>query len=85
VNRLIPDSEIRLWIYHHFVDSGRAPSPVEVAAHFGLAPSDVEDRLRRLQDDADALVLLPGTSYIWMAEPFSAVPTSFLVRSGPRQ
>jgi Alkylmercury lyase len=85
VNRLIRNSQLRLWIYQHFVDSGRAPSPVEIAAHFGLAPSDVEDRLRRLQDEADALVLLPGTSYIWMAEPFSAVPTSFLVRSGTRQ
>src|SRR5207245_10350774 len=35
--------------------------------------------------EADALVRIPGSSYIWMAEPFSAVPTSFLVRSGARQ
>lgn len=79
------DSAIRLSIYQHFVDTGRPPSPVELAAHFQLTPSEVEDRLRRLQDEADALVLLPGSSYIWMAEPFSAVPTSFLVRSGARQ
>ena len=83
--RLVRDSEIRLWIYQHFVDTGRAPSPVEIAAHFQLTPSEVEDRLRRLQDEADALVLLPGSLCIWMAEPFSAVPTSFLVRSGTRQ
>jgi len=81
---LIRDSEIRLWIYRHFVDTGRAPSPVEIAARFQLTPGTVEERLRGLQDE-DALVLLPGSSYIWMAEPFSAVPTSFLVRSGPRQ
>jgi len=81
----IRDSEIRLWVYRHFVDTGRAPSPVEIAAHFQLTPGEVEDRLRRLQDEAEALVLLPGSSYIWMAEPFSAVPTSFLVRSGTRQ
>jgi len=80
---LIRDSEIRLWIYRHFVDTGRAPSPVEIAARFQLTPGTVEERLRGLQDE-DALVLLPGSSYIWMAEPFSAVPTSFLVRSGPR-
>ena len=84
-DRLIRDSEIRLWIYQHFVERGRAPSPVEIAAHFQLAPSDVAYRLRRLQDETDALVLLPGSTYIWMAEPFSAVPTSFLVRSGTRQ
>ncbi len=82
---VIRDSEIRLWIYRHFVDAGRAPSPVEIAAHFRLTPGTVEERLRRLQDQANALVLLPGSSYIWMAEPFSAVPTSFLVRSGTRQ
>ena len=82
---VIRDSEIRLWIYRHFVDAGRAPSPVEIAAHFQLTPGTVEERLRRLQDQANALVLLPGSSYIWMAEPFSAVPTSFLVRSGTRQ
>lgn len=82
---LIRDSEIRLWIYQHFVDAGRAPSPIEIAAHFHLTPADVERRLRRLQEEANALVLLPGSSYIWMAEPFSAVPTSFHVRSGARQ
>jgi len=82
---MIRDSEIRLWVYQHFVDAGRAPSPVEIAAHFQLTPSDVEDRLRRLQAEADAIVLLPGTAYIWMAEPFSAVPTPFLVRSDTRR
>jgi hypothetical protein len=52
--------------------------------HFGLTPAQVEQALYRLQT-ADALVLIPGSPYIWMAEPFSAVPTSFLVRSGGRQ
>ena len=80
----MPDSEIRCWIYQHFVDTGRAPSPVEIAVQFQLTPGAVEDGLRRLQDEADALVLLPGTPYIWMAEPFSAVPTPFRVRSGTR-
>src|SRR5262250_2785056 len=82
---LIRDSEIRLWIYQYFIASGRAPSPVEIAVHFQLTPGEVEDRLRRLQAEADAIVLLPGTAYIWMAEPFSAVPTSFLVRSDTRR
>jgi len=81
----IRDSEIRLWIYQHFVDTGWAPSPVEIAAYFRLTPGQVEHALHRLQEEADALVLLPGSSYIWMAEPFSAVPTSFLVRSSARQ
>jgi hypothetical protein len=79
------DSDIRLWIYQHFVETGRAPSPVEMAARFALTPHQAGRALRRLQREADALVLIPGSAYIWMAEPFSAVPTSFTVRSEKRQ
>src|SRR5215831_10205055 len=79
------DSEIRQWIYRHFASTGRAPSPVEIARKFVLTPGQVEQALNRLQREADALVLIPGSPYIWMAEPFSALPTSFLVRSGSRQ
>jgi Alkylmercury lyase len=82
---MIYDAEVRLWIYRHFVDIGRAPVPMEIAARFHLTPNEVELILHRLQSEADALVLIPGSPYIWMAEPFSAVPTSFLVRSGDRQ
>ncbi|HXX39408.1 MAG TPA: organomercurial lyase [bacterium] len=80
-----PDSEIRLWIYWYFASTGRAPSPVEVAREFVLTPDQAERALTRLQREADALVLIPGSPYIWMAEPFSAVPTSFLVRSREMQ
>ena len=79
------DSEIRQWIYRQFASTGLAPSPVEIAREFVLTPYQVEQALYRLQRDADALVLIPGSPYIWMAEPFSAVPTSFLVRSGEIQ
>jgi len=79
------DAAIRLWIYRHFASTGRAPSPVEIGAEFALTPDEAEQVLYRLQRGADALVLLPGSPYIWMAEPFSAVPTSFLVRSGEMQ
>jgi hypothetical protein len=60
----------------------RAPSPVEIARSFHLTPSQTEHILRQLAREADALVPLPGSAYIWMAEPFSAVPTSFLIGSG---
>jgi Alkylmercury lyase len=82
---MIRDAEVRLWIYQHFVDIGRAPAPIEIAARFRLTPTEVELILRRLQSEADALVLIPGSPYIWMAEPFSAVPTAFLVHSGDRE
>jgi hypothetical protein len=76
---------VRLQVYRHFADTGQAPSPVELARAFGLPPSVLERVLEELATSADALVLLPGSSYIWMAEPFSAVPTSFLVGSGERR
>jgi len=81
----VDDSRIRLWIYQHFAETGGAPGPVEIATHFGLTPDHVDSALHRLQAEADALVLVPGTPYVWMAEPFSAVPTWFRVRSGTRQ
>jgi hypothetical protein len=79
------DSELRLWIYRHFIDAYRAPSLLETASHFEVTTDAVEQALHRLQTDAEAVVLIPGTGHIWMAEPFSAVPTSFLVRAGNRQ
>jgi Alkylmercury lyase len=82
---MIRDADVRLWIYRSFVETGRAPSPVEIAEGFHVTPDEIEHVLLRLQQEADALVLIPGTAYIWMAEPFSAVPTSFLVRSHGRQ
>ena len=33
------DAKIRLWIYQHFAETGRAPSPVEIGAEFGLTPA----------------------------------------------
>ena len=76
---------IRLHVYRHFAQTGRAPSPVEIARAFDLTPSQAERILQQLAGQADALVLLPGSAYIWMAEPFSAVPTSFVVGSGERR
>ena len=79
------DADIRLFVYRHFVDLGGAPSPLDIADHFGATPAAIERALSRLQDRDDALVLLPGSPYIWMAEPFSAVPTSYPVQVGERR
>ena len=76
-------ADVRLWIYEQVVAEGLAPGPLAIGRRFDLHPTEVERTLRTLQEHHDALVLLPGTSLIWMAEPFSAVPTSFRVRSGP--
>lgn len=73
----------RLEIYRAFVETGRAPSLLDLSRVLGLAPGEVEAILLRLHDE-EAIVLLPGSPNLWMAEPFSAVPTAFPVTSGER-
>jgi len=76
--------QVRLRVYQAFVERGRAPSPVELAGGRGLPPLAVEASLRRLGSEEGALVLLPDGPYVWMAEPFSGVPTSFRVEAEER-
>lgn len=75
------DARIRLWIYRHFIDRGGAPSVLEIAAAHDIALSRAVAALRRLAA-AEAVVLVPGSCYLWMAEPFSALPTAFRVVAG---
>jgi hypothetical protein len=77
------DREVRLAIYRTIVDEGRPPTPPEVAGSLGVAAAAVEDAYRRLADGR-AIVLAPGTPYVWMANPFSAIPTPFEVTVGDR-
>ena len=78
------DREVRLAIYRTIVDEGRPPTAPELAGSLGVAASDVEDAYRRLAD-GHAIVLAPGTPYVWMANPFSAIPTPFEVTVGERR
>jgi len=74
------DAEVRLFVYEQ-ARKGLIPSPAEVSRHFDVAPIEVADSFRRLAE-VEALVLLPDSPYIWMAEPFSAVPTDYPVYRG---
>jgi hypothetical protein len=77
------DNEVRVQVYRFFVDHGRPPVAAEVAEVLGTEQAAVEDSLRRLAD-AHVLVLAPGTPYIWMANPLSAIPTPFSVEAAGR-
>jgi hypothetical protein len=77
------DSEVRLEVYRFFVDRGRPPVPAEIAETLRVGQGSVEDSLRRLAE-AHVLVLAPGTPYIWMANPLSAIPTPFSVEAADR-
>jgi hypothetical protein len=75
------DDAVRLAIMRKFVDESRPPAPNELASMVGMPQAGVEASLRRLAD-AHVIVLAPGTPLVWMANPFSALPTPFEVRSG---
>jgi hypothetical protein len=78
-----PLLEIRLRIYRFFLETGHAPSASQIAAELGLALESVEGAYRQMGEE-HVLVLHPGTHEIWMAMPFSAVPTRYRVAVGER-
>jgi hypothetical protein len=78
------DRDVRLAVYRRIVEEGRPPTAPEMAVGLGVAALEVEASLRRLSD-GHVIVLAPGTPYIWMANPFSAIPTPFEVEVGDRR
>lgn len=77
------DRLVRYEIYRHFAETGRAPSADQLTEHAGVPVDAVESSLQRLAE-AHAIVLAPGSANIWMAHPFSAVPTAYPVRTSTR-
>jgi len=80
---LAPEEEVRLAVYDHLVAWQQAPSVEEVSERTGRPAAEVSSMFRGLTE-AHVLVLRPGTDEVWMAMPFSAVPTGFTVRVGER-
>lgn len=76
------DIELRNATYRSFVELGRAPSAGEVATATGLGAAEVQQGWLRLHD-AHALVL-DASGSLRMANPFSAVPTSYRVAAAGR-
>ena len=73
------DARVRLAVYQYFVGTGRAPSVRDISDEIGTPPAPVAHSLERLAA-ARVLVVDPSTRQLWMAMPFSAVPTCFRVR-----
>jgi len=66
-----------------FVELGRAPTADEIAEAGGLSRAEVLSGWKRLHEQ-HALVLNQAADEIKMANPFSAVPTTYRVRSDGR-
>ena len=77
------DRDVRLAVYRSFAADGHPPVAAELARRLAVTPYEVELSLQRLAD-AHMLVLAPGTPYVWMANPFSALATPYEAHVGER-
>jgi hypothetical protein len=78
------DRDVRLAVSRTIIDEESPPTAPELAEQLGTDTGAIEASLHRLED-AHMLTLVPGTSSVWMAFPFSALPTPFEVRVGDRR
>jgi hypothetical protein len=72
------DNRVRLHVYERFVADGRPPTAEETGRALGIGADEAAAAYRRLEQGR-VIVLSPGTTNIWMANPLSAVPTRFRV------
>ncbi len=77
------DANVRRIVYDAFISRGVAALRAEVAAQLSLPDPDIAASFERLAE-GHVLVLQPESREILMANPFSAVPTSFQVTSGAK-
>jgi Alkylmercury lyase len=78
------DTQIKLAVYRHFAETGRRPSPGDVAELVGSDAGSVLDAYPRLCAQRVLALEADGLS-IRMAPPFSGVPTQHVVIVGGKQ
>lgn len=76
--------QVRAFIYHSFAETAQPPDPQSVARHFQLGPDEVAQVYHEL-DQHHAFFLEPGTLDIRIANPFSAIPTDFVVEANGKR
>ena len=77
------DLDVRRQVYFSIVAQGRPPTTAETSGALDLPEREIAAAYRRLHD-AHALVLFPGTTDVWMANPFCFAPTPHRVTAGGR-
>ncbi len=77
------DKEVRRYVYYRVMREGSPPTAAEAASALSTTSDAVGASFQRLAD-GHVLVLQQGTGEILMANPFSAVPSPFLVRGEGR-
>ena len=77
----ISDLDIRHYIYTTLAGTTRPPTTLECAEHFDIPVAHVEAAYERLAN-AHHIALAPGSHSIWMAHPFSGLPTNYVTEIG---
>lgn len=77
------DKVVRSNVYDYVMREGLPPTVAETSSALGRTSDEVRSSFQRLSD-GHILVLQKGSGEILMANPFSAVPTPFLVKAGSR-
>lgn len=80
----LTNSSLHFVIIDTFLQKGFAPKLDELSERFDVDSQRMREALRELQD-YHGVVLHPHNDEIWVAHPFSTVPTGFLVSSGERE
>ena len=78
------DQEIRYFIYKTFEETTLPPSTEEVANFLNIEIVQAEESFKRLAN-AHHIALAPGSYSIWMAHPFSSLPTNYTVEVGTKK
>lgn len=71
---------VRTAIYRTFGERGSAPQVAEIAAEVGGTEHTVKAALQALFE-AHEIAPLPNGAGVWMANPFSGVPTDYVVQT----
>jgi len=77
------DRVVRYHVYDYVMREGLSPTIAETSSVLSRSTHQVRSSFQRLAD-GHVLVLQKGSGEVLMANPFSAVPTPFLVKAGGR-
>jgi hypothetical protein len=80
----VSDLDIRHFIYTTFSGTARPPTTLETADHFKMPIAAVESAYDRLANNHH-IALAPGSHGVWMAHPFSGLPTNYVTDVGPKR
>ena len=76
------EKRVRLFIYEFVIENDRCPTLNEIAETARESPLATAEILQRLSDVHHTIVLSPGSSNVWLADPFAALPTPYPVYAG---